>query len=176
MLDPLTTLKVQQVASNMYNAPQPNTEFLFKYQLAIPSAITALAAGAQKCDLSSDFAPGEYDVVCGRGKGSYNRPGNMHFRAIVRDHIDEYLAARSKIDKSLVLNKIIEEVREQDEGRARFVKQDKAGKWIEIGNEVAREKCGHAIREAIAARNDQASLDALLPPDATLSCVMAASV
>jgi hypothetical protein len=96
--------------------------------------------------------PGPYDVVCGRGKGSYNRPGNRLFRELVLEYVPEYMGARSKLDKSIVLNSIIERVQRQGNGTALFVKYDRRSKkWFEIGDDVAREKVGHALREAINA-------------------------
>ena len=67
---------------------------------------------------------------------------------MVQEHVEEYLRAKTKLDKSMVLSAIVEKVREQWNGR--FIKQKKGG-WEEIGDEQAREKVGHAIREAIAA-------------------------
>lgn len=124
-----------------------NTSFLTKYQVAIPGAISSMSTSSSSgASLSDDYQPGPNDVVCGRGKGSYNRPGNKKFRELVQRHVEEYLRAKSKLDKSMVLASIVEQVREH----GRFIKR-KAGAWCEIGDEQAREKVGHAIREAIAA-------------------------
>mmetsp|Transcript_10215 Transcript_10215/g.19606 ORF Transcript_10215/g.19606 Transcript_10215/m.19606 type:complete len:209 (-) Transcript_10215:65-691(-) len=125
----------------------PNNSFLSKYQVNLPNVIAAMAK-SQPTGLPEKYQVGPNDVVCGRGKGSYNRPGNKRFRAMVQEHVDEYVQAKTKLDKSMVLSAIVEKVREQWHGR--FVKQKK-GAWEEIGDEQAREKVGHAIREAIAA-------------------------
>ena len=127
------------------------SNFLFRYQVVVPTAISALTGGSETTELAPEFQPGAYDVVCGRGKGSYNRPGNKRFRAIVNQHIPQYQSSKSKLDKSMVLNTIIDRVRQQNNGNARFVKHDKKKGWFEIGVDQAREKVGHAIREAIAA-------------------------
>ena len=134
---------------------------LSKYTIAVPSAIAALSNTSTKASLGMSFEPGAYDVVCGRGKGSYNRPGNKKFRALVATYIPQYMNARSKVDKSMILNSIIDKVRSftnPDTGRpAQFVKfSKKEGGWTEIGDDLAREKVGHAMREAIAA-NDTGS-------------------
>ena len=130
-----------------YNINMPNNSFLSKYQVDLPNVITAMAK-SQPLGLPEKYEVGPNDVVCGRGKGSYNRPGNKKFRAMVEEHVEEYVQARTKLDKSMVLSAIVEKVREQWNGR--FIKQKK-GVWEEIGDEQAREKVGHAIREAIAA-------------------------
>ena len=117
-----------------------NNSFLTKYQITIPSAITQMSSSQNEGGtLNQDYQVGINDVVCGRGKGSYNRPGNKRFRELV------HVRSKSKLDKSMVLAAIVEKVREH----GRFVKR-KGGSWFEIGDEQAREKVGHAIREAIA--------------------------
>jgi hypothetical protein len=130
------------------NSNMPNRSFLSKYQVHVPGAIAALTSGGvEATGLPDSYQVGDHDVVCGRGKGSYNRPGNKAFRTLLQQHVRDYLTARTKLDKSLVLSTIVEQVRR----RGRFVKRGKDGRWHEIGDDVAREKVGHAIREAIAA-------------------------
>lgn len=137
----------------MTNAPlrpafnMPNTSFLSKYQVDLPNVINVMSK-SRPVDLPEKYEVGPNDVVCGRGKGSYNRTGNKKFRAMVQEHVEEYVQAKTKLDKSMVLSAIVEKVHEQWNGR--FIKQRK-GVWEEIGDEQAREKAGHAIREAIAA-------------------------
>jgi hypothetical protein len=91
----------------------------------------------------------DFDVVSGRGKGFYNRPGNRRLRHIVVQHIAAYQVAKNKIIKGRVLDTIIERVKSQNNGRARFVKPIKSGSWVELSNDEARKKVGHAIREAM---------------------------
>jgi hypothetical protein len=130
------------------------TDFLTKFTVTVPPAITALTTLDVETRLDAIYQPGLYDVVCGRGKGSYNRPGNVHFRALVASYITMYQAARTKLDKSTVLGCIVERVHSLTDPRtgqrARFVKNSCHG-WVEIGHEHAREKVGHALREAAAA-------------------------
>ena len=134
------------------------TGFLSKYSFELPLAITALTNTEHMAPLDQSYQPGTHDVVCGRGKGSYNRPGNKRFRSLVATYIPQYKRARSKIDKSMVLNDIIDKVRSftnPDSGSAaQFVKYTKSSGWVLIGDEHAREKVGHAIREAIAAKEN----------------------
>jgi hypothetical protein len=142
------------------NHNMPNRSFLSKYQVHVPGAITALTSGAvEATGLPASYQVGDHDVVCGRGKGSYNRPGNKVFRHLLQQHVRAYLTARTKLDKSLVLNTIVEQVRRQ----GRFIKRGKDGRWHEIGDDVAREKVGHAMREAIAA-GDKSKAAAAQPP------------
>ena len=147
--------------TNQPTASDPSSDtkisgFLSKYSFELPLAITALTDTKCMIPLDQSYQPGTYDVVCGRGKGSYNRPGNKRFRSLVATYIPKYMKARSKMDKSIVLNDIIDKVRSftnPDTGApAQFVKYTKSTGWVLIGDEHAREKVGHAIREAIAAQ------------------------
>jgi hypothetical protein len=158
------THPVDETIPSSTNTPQhcvvpiPNEVFISKYQVTLPAVISDLASG--KVDdptpaLPVSFEPTNYDVVCGRGKGSYNRPGNRRFRSIVQLHMDEYQAS-SKVDKTMVLNRIMELVQAQNEGTTRFLKRGKDGLFIVISDDLAREKVGHAIRETIMAAENAA--------------------
>jgi hypothetical protein len=142
----------------------PNVAFLSKYQFTLPDVITDMAfSNYNKADghehattrgihtLPASFQPTNLDVVCGRGKGSYNRPGNRRFRAIVQQHTDEYQGARSKMEKTMVLNRIMDRVQAQNQGTTMFLKVGKDGLFTVISDDNAREKVGHAIRESILA-------------------------
>lgn len=97
--------------------------------------------------LPDNFEPGPYDVICGRGKRTYNHVGNRRFRLTIQLNIDGYAKAVSKLDKSLVVILIVDTIREAKGG---FVKRDpKIGTWMDIGDQLAREKVGHALRDAI---------------------------
>jgi len=102
--------------------------------------------------LPRDFVPTDYDVHCGHGKGCFNKPGNVRFRAIVSRFIPQYLTARTKYEKTAVLNAALDEVRSQknDDDVTRFV-VFKDSRWHTIGEDQAREKVGHCMREAVAA-------------------------
>jgi hypothetical protein len=139
--------------------PVPNYIFLTKY--ALPPGLASLSATANGSDmrlLPLDFEPSEFDVVCGRGKGSYNAPGCKKLRALIREYIPEYTSARSKFDKTTVLSRIVDVVQSQNNYTAKFVKKDVNGVWCEISNDQAREKVGHTMRETISALRSQANL------------------
>jgi hypothetical protein len=140
------------VATSPTTSQVPNFLYLSKYQVTVPPAIAHLSASnlGDLTPLPSDFTPGEFDVVCGRGKGSYNAPGCKKLRALIREYIPEYTAARSKFDKTTVLSQIVDVIQSQSNHTAKFVKKDASGAWCEISNDQAREKVGHTMRETIA--------------------------
>ena len=99
--------------------------------------------------LSKDFEPGNFDVICGRGKTCYNHPGNINFRKLVETYLTQYDNARSKVAKSMVVSAIANDVRRQSPTGG-FVKQDTdTGMWVEVGEYMAREKIGQALRDSL---------------------------
>lgn len=72
----------------------------------------------------------------------------MYACVSLQTFLDEYSGARNKVDKSAVLNKVVEEVRLRSP-RGGFVKQDAAGVWHEVGDFLAREKTSQAFRDAL---------------------------
>lgn len=99
-------------------------------QSTSPSA-TSMGSANRFNYLPEDFVPGEFDVVCGRGKKCYSHVGNEHFRHRVLSMLGEYSKARSKLDKSSVLSDVVEQVRQASPGGG-FVKQDDKGRWFEV--------------------------------------------
>jgi len=108
-------------------------------------------AAHQMTPLSKNFSPGYDDVICGRGKKCYNHIGNERFRQRVHTMLDDYANAKSKIDKSAVLSRLMSAVRRSSPNGG-FVKQNEAGLWFEVGDFLAREKTSQAFRDALHER------------------------
>ncbi|CAB9515421.1 Nitrilase family, member 2 [Seminavis robusta] len=86
------------------------------------------------------------DVLCGRGKTSFNHVGNRRFRDLIAASTDKYNSAKSRLEKSMVVHAIVEQVKKV---KGRFLKQDRyTGRWYELDERQAKEKVGHAIRDA----------------------------
>lgn len=102
--------------------------------------------------LGTDFLPGPYDVICSRGKAAYNHSGNSHFRSIIEGRIELYARAGTKLEKSLAVISIVGEIRElsPEGGFVKFNKQKNC--YVEVGDQKAREKIGHALRELMNGR------------------------
>lgn len=82
--------------------------------------------------LGRDFrGPGRYDVICARGKSALNHPGNITFREMIMDALDDYSAATSKLEKSNIVSIIVDSVRERSPYGG-FVKKVN-GEWFEVG-------------------------------------------
>mmetsp|Transcript_13770 Transcript_13770/g.20994 ORF Transcript_13770/g.20994 Transcript_13770/m.20994 type:complete len:218 (+) Transcript_13770:46-699(+) len=102
-----------------------------------------------KQELPFDFQPGQFDVVCGKGKKCFDHPGNKELRKTTQLSLEEYSQAKTKVEKSRIVTKIINIVKRQNpEGG--FVKLDaSSGRWHEVGDLLAREKVGQHLRDAL---------------------------
>lgn len=107
--------------------------------------------------LGHSFQPGPHDVICGRGKSVFWHDGNQEFRRYIDENADRYRRARSKLDKSLIVIEIVDCIRSNSPNGG-FVKQIKprgeasildGPHWVEVGDALAREKTGHALRDAV---------------------------
>jgi hypothetical protein len=129
----------------MYNISNDGTE---KRDNFTPLRPSAASTSSNMTPLPPNFEPGPDDVICGRGKKCYNHVGNERFRLRVLTYLDEYSAAKSKLDKSGVLSKVVDAVRQQSP-KGGFVKQDEKGNWHEVGDFLAREKTSQSFRDAL---------------------------
>jgi hypothetical protein len=87
--------------------------------------------------MPADFQPNNYTVILGRGTCS-DSPGNQQLRLLVQTHLREYLDAKDKLGKSVIVSRVLEVVRQRSP-RAAFVKFEK-GRWVDVGERTSREK------------------------------------
>ena len=100
--------------------------------------------------LGKSFVPGEFDVICARGKSAWNHSGNKFFRSLVKKGSKRYGDAKTKLQRSIVVSEIVDAIR--DKGTAGFVKREANGRWIEIGDYHSREKVGQVLRNACSSK------------------------
>jgi len=120
--------------------PHPNDEAGRSIaSLAAQNARSIQASGMRR--LPSTFeGPGPNDVICARGKKALQHHGNRVFRALIQANLKQYSEAATKLAKSLIVSAIVDTVR-QSSPDGGFVKQE-GGVWYEVGDHIAREKCG----------------------------------
>lgn len=118
---------------------------IYSSSIFIP-AIAPRTVVAKNTPLAPDFLPGPYDVVCSRGKAAFNHIGNRRFRFMISNHVEKYNKCKSKVDKSLVVIEIVDMIRELSPNGG-FCK--KTHTYVDVGDNLAREKVGHALREAL---------------------------
>ena len=104
--------------------------------------------------LDEDWEPSVWDVICQGGGEAHDHVGNRRFRVCIDNNLNTYMAAKSKHEKSTVVTVIVDAVKESStQGRGGFVRKDLvSGRWFEVGDKIAREKVGHALRDAIKLR------------------------
>lgn len=101
-------------------------------------------------ELAPDYVPSENDVLCGLGKACKMWKGNVQYRALVDSKIDEYKQARTKVEKGVLINSIVDAVRTASPGGG-FVKQDpETKKYYEVGDFLAKEKTSQAFRDSLS--------------------------
>mmetsp|Transcript_14237 Transcript_14237/g.21719 ORF Transcript_14237/g.21719 Transcript_14237/m.21719 type:complete len:216 (+) Transcript_14237:183-830(+) len=93
--------------------------------------------------LPAGYSPRQHDVICESKLRA--RLHNERFRSTIRLHLKLYLDAS---DKNYVIEKIIDNIRQQSIGGG-FIKQDRAsGLYFEVGDFHARQEIIRAFKEA----------------------------
>jgi hypothetical protein len=106
--------------------------------------------------------------------------GNKRFRDVVALHRPDYVRA-PKIQKPSVARVIVRAIRNGDPPGRFIRKDDKTGKWVDIGDKKAAEKTSQALREKTNEERDQlkqtpGSLGVLLPNPASFLAAATASM
>jgi hypothetical protein len=95
--------------------------------------------------LPEDFEPSDYSIICGNKRKYFNSIGNRRFRVIVKTFLQQYLDAHDKVNKSFVVSKVMNIIRDACPMGA-FVTQEN-GRWYEASERTAREKVGGFFRD-----------------------------
>jgi hypothetical protein len=98
-------------------------------------------------ELPEGFEPGEYDVICSRGKWAMNAPGNVRYRNIIKENLQRYSETTTKQEKSAIVSEIVESVQAltPEGGFVRSVN----GRWYTVTDHIAREKTGQSFRDLL---------------------------
>ncbi|CAJ1950168.1 unnamed protein product [Cylindrotheca closterium] len=81
----------------------------------------------------------ENDVIFGRGKGSYNNPGNKHLQHIIRQHFPQYDLADLQT-KNILAHKVVDTMLTKKQP-SRFLKADKdTNRWYAMAREEVVKK------------------------------------
>ena len=101
--------------------------------------------------LDKDFVPSKYDILCGKGRSCSGIVGNQQFLEHVKNNIHRYMNCNSKMEKTMVVNQIVDDARRiHPTRRTLFVRRDSStGRWCEIGDKGARDKAGHLMRSLV---------------------------
>jgi hypothetical protein len=97
--------------------------------------------------LPANFTPSPDSILCGRGKAASAAQGNRRLKMIVTQSLQQYSEARSKLDKSATVSRIVNMVK-QAAPEGAFVKFEQ-GHWWQVEDGVAREKVGRIFRDCL---------------------------
>ncbi|CAB9498343.1 expressed unknown protein [Seminavis robusta] len=114
---------------------------------SMESEILAAEKNDPEVCLGEDFVPGNWDVVCGRGKNWLEHISNRRFRLLVAIYLPQYETIR-RTTKSIVINTIVATI--QNAGGQGFVKQKEgSSSWYRISSKDAHEKVSHCLRDCL---------------------------
>jgi len=152
----LQPFNMMRLDSMNYSASLPTRSFVQAQERFFSQENRLLAAAAQTLDQASNylpthFSPGPNDVICARGNGAWNHPGNQKFRRFVLSYVDQYAGLCSRSDRSSLVTEIVESMFRKG---ATFVKRDTdpPGTWIEVSEGLVREKIGQIFRNAVGGK------------------------
>ena len=134
------TLQQQQQANNNNNNNKNSNTMMDSYRVGYTGAIKRIGT------------PNEHDVLSGRGGAINSHIGNQHFREWVRVRREQYNLAKSKAEKALVANEVMDLVRNQNPP-GRFLQRDQSSSsmgvtwWVEVDEIKAMAKTSQALRE-----------------------------
>lgn len=93
--------------------------------------------------LPPDFEPSSYSIICGNKRKFFNSPGNSRLRVIVQSFIPQFSQADGKLEKGMIVSKVMSIVKEACPVGA-FVTFEK-GRWWEVSERTSREKVGSLL-------------------------------
>jgi hypothetical protein len=100
--------------------------------------------GSYRKLLPKTFEPGGWDVICQRGRESYDHIGNRRFRLCINDNLDKYASAKTKPQQSDIVRSIVADVRDKcKETGGGFVRRVSVRKVDEVTyNIITYNNCG----------------------------------
>jgi hypothetical protein len=120
----------------------------------VPEELNTEGLPPNAVDEEGNILVTDYDILCGRGGLTNHHKGNKRFRDIVALHRPDYVRA-PKIQKPSVARVIVRAIRNGDPPGRFLTKDEKTGKWIDIGDKKAAEKTSQALREKTNEERDK---------------------
>jgi len=103
-----------------------------------------------KKPLPVNFEPSDYSIICGNKRQYFNSPGNRRLRVLVQSHIQEYCHAVGKVEKSSIVTKVMNIIREACPVGS-FVTFEN-GRWWSVSERTSREKVGSYFRDCLGGK------------------------
>ena len=119
------------------------------------STTTLVGATTNTCDSSSStgqYNIEKYDVLCYRGRESFNNIGNRRFRLLISSNIACYLSCKGRCERGRMNVSLTEELcgigTTPGPGMRFFKRGRNNGELIQLDFKQCREKVAHALRDA----------------------------
>ena len=116
---------------------------------------TTLVGATNTCDSSSStgqYNIEKYDVLCYRGRESFNNIGNRRFRLLISSNIACYLSCKGRCERGRMNVSLTEELcgigTTPGPGMRFFKRGRNNGELIQLDFKQCREKVAHALRDA----------------------------
>lgn len=99
------------------------------------------------------------DVLCGRGSGPNDHPGNVAFRQLILSRKAEYLSTSARAEKAKIASEIVAHVQKELDPSGRFLKKmgpaelrekgfrEGQDVWVVVDQDTALEKAKQALRQ-----------------------------
>lgn len=112
------------------------------------------------------------DVVCGRGDQNVSRDGNARFYKVIDRYKVQYMAAKTRHEKTIIIGRIISGV-----SPGRFIKKHDTleGAYVALQEKEIRQKICHAVRYRTKNRTEGLPPPTERPPDPVSADTVAAS-
>lgn len=91
--------------------------------------------------------PNHNDILLGRGGHNNKFIGNERLRDFAMDYVIEYMES-TKAKKTHLAEELVTRIRSLDPP-GRFLKKIESGHWIDIGDDLARDKASQVLRDAV---------------------------
>jgi hypothetical protein len=120
---PLSTISSTISSTGDMSLPPPPPSPVNESPSTISAASPHTMIMARKLPmLAADYSPSNWDVICQRGKTCDDHIGNRRFRLCVDNHVERYLSARNRQEKSDVISSIVRAIqRSSSNGKGGFV-------------------------------------------------------
>ncbi|CAB9524197.1 Nitrilase family, member 2 [Seminavis robusta] len=99
--------------------------------------------------LPADFEPADTSIICGNKRKYFESKGNTRFRRVCDLFTQDYGSAPTKIEKSAVVSKVMNILREDCLDGVCFISPQN-GRWYAVSERTAREKVGTYLRDCLS--------------------------
>ena len=109
------------------------------------TSIISRGSNTNETPASASTSARPNDIICGRGLHIMRHHGNLNLHLVVSRHQQAYKTASRK-EKAAITRRIVDKIKSTGARFIRRSKQDSDDDWVEVDDDVACKKVGHALR------------------------------